>query len=120
MTKFEFLNIMRRLMVEARRAELLGKIMDACGAAGYDDVGDFIDSLWEDNKKESVEVNKTILATDEYDFLLGPMMKEIYESGYKFWDCANPSTLIGFIDPYNGHWTKHFSELVGKQPGTWG
>jgi len=118
MTKHEFLNIMRRLMVEARRAELLGKITDACGAAGYDDVGDFIDSLWEGNKKENVETTGPIV--EEYDFLLGPIMKEIWESGYRFWDCTNPKTLTGFIDPYNGHWTKYFSDFVGRQPDTWG
>jgi hypothetical protein len=105
-------------MVEARRAELLGKITDACAAAGYEDVGEFIDSLW--GVKYNTETNKPSTLANEYDFPMGPMMKEIWESGYKFWDCNNPVKLLGFIDPYNGHWSKNYSDLVGKQPDIWG
>src|SRR5580698_2371348 len=50
--------------------------------------------------------------------LLGYMFKEIYESGYDFGDCTNPTMLSSFIHPTDGKWDLRVDQLTGPQRNT--
>lgn len=115
MTKDEFLNVIRRLIVEARRAELAGLIDDAREAAGYEDVGDFVNSLFgtpKENNKPKLNV-----VPPKKRIPLGPLLEEGWEWGNKgaFDHRDNPDRMIEFCSPYSRKRNMYLDEMSVSQ-----
>jgi len=115
MNRDDFINVIRRLIVEARRAELAGKIDDAREAAGYDDVGDFVNSLFNVTKDSSKP--KLNVVPPKKRVPLGPLLEEGWEWGHKgaFDHRDDPQKFIEFCSPYSSKRNKYLDEMSEHQ-----
>ena len=121
MTLEEFLEIINALPYVADRAAYAKKYLKAAKEAGFETPADFILSLIQDARfKVKSELDATIayVTNEEGDYPIGPRLKEIWLSGYKFEDCDEPEMLLSFCDPLGGNWNKRLKDLNEKQLNT--
>jgi hypothetical protein len=109
MTAEELDELLDALPFAARRADISARMLKAAKEQGFSSISQLARALY------AVPVTHTLDDTSMHD-----IMKEIWESGYRFWDCRDPKLLTSFIDPHSGHWGKHVSDLKGNQPDVWG
>ena len=111
----EFAEWLNALPYAAQRGDISKKMLKSAQVRDYNCIADFVYDLAYEERMARGQIPDT-----QDNIYLHDIMKEIYESGYKFWDCEQPKVLLSFIDPYNGHWQKRLSDFKGGQANTWG